>query len=106
VYATPIIDSGTVYVASSGQILAAVDELTGKPAWENSTAVAITTTPALSSDSIYYVGPSSPFLFAVDRHSGKDLWKVDTGDWISAGPLYSQGIIYVLGKDGTLLAYR
>jgi outer membrane protein assembly factor BamB len=106
VYATPLIDAGLVYVASSGLVLAAVDELNGKPAWENSTLVAITTTPALSANTIYYTGPDSPYLFAVDRQIGKDLWKFDTGDWISAGPLYSQGIIFILGKDGTLLAYH
>jgi len=106
IYATPLIDTGMVYVASSGQILAALDELSGKPVWENSTSVAATTTPALAPTIIYYVGPDGPYLFAVDRQTGKDLWKLDTGDWISAGPLYSQGIIYILGKDGTLLAYR
>ena len=106
VYASPIIDSGVVYVASSGQTLAALDELTGKAAWENSTTVAINTTPALSPQLIYYVGPDNPDLFAVDRKTGKDLWKLDTGDWISAGPLFSQGTIYILGKDGTLLAYH
>ncbi len=106
VYARPLVSGETVYVASSGRVLAALDRLTGKPRWELRTEKPLRNPPAVLGEALLYGEDTSSTLYAVDKDTGSPLWEMDSGDWIAAGPLAEEGRLFLAGKDGTLLAYR
>jgi eukaryotic-like serine/threonine-protein kinase len=106
VYASPLINAGTAFIASSGQMVAAVNEISGETLWETPIPIMINLTPALFHGIIIFAGPGDPKLYSIDQANGKILWKMDTGDWIAASPLVDREKILILGKDGTLLVYK
>jgi eukaryotic-like serine/threonine-protein kinase len=106
VYSTPVISDGILYMASTGQVVAALDPISGEVLWEAELPVPVSDPPAIFNDHIYLLSPDSPYLFTLDRNTGKLLWQIDTFDWTVGSPIPSEGSIYILGKDGTLLAFH
>jgi outer membrane protein assembly factor BamB len=106
VYATPVIDKGVLYLASSGQVVAAVDAVSGEMLWETELAVPIHDAPAITDERVYLLAPGSAELIALDRETGDLLWQMNTLDWTVGSPIADEGKVYVLGKDGTVLAFQ
>jgi outer membrane protein assembly factor BamB len=67
----------TVYTASSGGVLAALDFLSGEPRWELHTQTALNEPPALAGDRLYFVAAGDPNLYAVDRSTGRMVWQME-----------------------------
>jgi eukaryotic-like serine/threonine-protein kinase len=106
VYASPLVLNDQLIVASSGQELASLGVLDGKPAWSRLFDHPITEAPAFFKDRLYLATRSDPRLFAVDALSGKLLGDLDTGDWIAQGPRVVGSDLVLVGKDGAVLLYR
>jgi outer membrane protein assembly factor BamB len=106
VFAQPLVEGDSVYVASFGGVLAALDLLTGQPRWALHGQPPVRFTPALAGNALYFVGERDANLYALDKVDGRMLWKMDTGDWFAAGPTVMDGRLILAGKDGAVLAYR
>ncbi len=106
VYARPLILNDQLIVASTGQVLASVQQSDGKPIWSVSSEGPITEAPAYFKDRLYLVTRGDPRLFAVDPQTGKSLGELNTGDWIISGPLLSGSDLILVGQDGAVFLYR
>jgi outer membrane protein assembly factor BamB len=106
IYARPIVFSDTVYLASAGHTLSALDLLSGELKWELTAGSALRHTPALIGGTLYYIAAADPNLYAVDAPTGAPLWQLDTGDWLADGPVIADGRLYLLGQDGAVMAFR
>jgi outer membrane protein assembly factor BamB len=106
IYARPLAISDTVYVASAGNTLSALDVLSGEVRWELEAKSALRHTPAVGGQILYYTAAADPHLYAVDAATGQPLWQLDTGDWLAGGPVLAGGMLYLLGQDGTVMAFR
>jgi outer membrane protein assembly factor BamB len=106
IYARPLVISDTVYVASAGNTLSALNVLTGDLVWELDAKSALRHAPAWADGTLYYVAAADPHLYAVDAASGQPLWQIDTGDWLAAGPVIADGMLVLLGQDGAVMGYK
>ena len=106
IYARPLVISDTVYVASAGNTLSALNVLTGDLAWELDAKSALRHAPAWLDGTLYYVAAADPNLYAVDAATGKLLWQLDTGDWLAAGPIIADGMLVLLGQDGAVMGLQ
>jgi outer membrane protein assembly factor BamB len=105
IYAAPLVVSDTVYAASIGHTLAALDLLSGEPRWEVDTPGPVPFTPVFAGSTLYYLVTGDPHLYAVDAATGQLKWQMDTGDWPAAAPVAAGEVLYLAGKDGTVIAY-
>ena len=106
IYARPLVISDTVYVASAGNTLSALNVLTGDLTWELDAKSALRHTPAWADGTLYYVAAADPHLYAVDAATGNPLWQLDTGDWLAAGPVMAEGMMILLGQDGAVVGLQ
>jgi len=106
IYARPLVIRDTVYVASAGNTLSALDVVTGDLVWELDAKSALRHAPAWADETLYYVAAADPHLHAVDAASGKPLWQTDTGDWLAAGPIIADGMMVLLGQDGAVMGLQ
>jgi outer membrane protein assembly factor BamB len=111
VLAAPLIDGETLYVASAGGKLAALNRITGEERWVLDVHEELTTTPTFEGGKIFVMS-SDEAVTAVDATSGKSLWKFrrerPAGFTIrgNARPVVAHGLIYVGFADGTVAALR
>lgn len=106
IYARPLTLNDQVIVASSGQVLASLQQSDGVPSWSLSFKGPITEAPVLFKDQLYVVARNDPRLFAVDPQTGKLLGELNTGDWIALGPFTAGTDLILVGKDGAVFLYR
>ena len=106
IYARPLVISDTVFVASAGNTLSALNVLTGDLTWELDAKSALRHAPAWADGTLYYVAAADPHLYAVDAATGSPLWQLDTGDWLAAGPVITDGIMVLLGQDGAVMGFK
>lgn len=111
VLAAPLIDGATLYVASAGGKLSALNRITGEERWVLDVHEELTTTPTLSDGKIFVMS-SDEAVTAVDAASGKSLWKFrrerPAGFTIrgNARPVVAHGLVYAGFADGTVAALR
>ena len=106
IYARPLVISDTVYVASAGNTLSALNVRTGDLTWELGAKSALRHAPAWVAGMLYYVAAADPHLYAVDAATGSPLWQLDTGDWLAAGPVIADGMMVLLGQDGAVMGFK
>ncbi|GAC1336402.1 MAG: outer membrane protein assembly factor BamB [Myxococcales bacterium] len=111
VLAAPLIDGETLYVASAGGKLTALNRITGEERWVLDVHEELTTTPTLDGG-LLFVMSSDEAVTAVDAASGKSVWKFrrerPAGFTIrgNARPLVAHGLVYAGFADGTVAALR
>ena len=86
IFAQPLVIGSTVYLASSGQSLSAVDAISGQARWELRTRSPLIFPPQPVGDALLFAASADPTLYAVQRETGRLLWQLDTGDWLAAAP--------------------
>jgi outer membrane protein assembly factor BamB len=106
IYARPLVISDTVFVASAGNTLSALNVVTGDLVWELDANSALRHAPAWADGTLYYVAAADPHLYAVDAATGNPLWQFDTGDWLAAGPVIADGMMVLLGQDGAVMGLQ
>lgn len=103
IWAGPVTDSDTVYVAALDHQIHALDLQTGAVRWTQDLETAITGTPALT-DGILVAGTFGSKVFALDAESGKIRWTFETEDWVWATPAISDGTVFIGDVSGTFYA--
>jgi eukaryotic-like serine/threonine-protein kinase len=106
VYASPLVLTDRVIVASSGQVLASLRFSNGSPEWSLTFEHPIIQAPAFFKDRLYLATSADPRLFAVDVQTGKLLGDLNTGDWVAQGPLVAGSDLVLVGEDGAVFLYR
>lgn len=105
---TPIVHSGVMFLANTGNIIQALDAKTGELIWENrlgpenSNGLRAIRNIAVYEDKVY-VGTSDVRLVALDAKTGKQVWETRIADTVkgygnTSGPLVANGkVIQGLG---------
>lgn len=101
--ASPSIDSGMLYIASGGSILAMNAE-TGAVVWTHGTigGIAVDCSPAVS-DGIVYFADEGGVVYALNALTGASVWRRGTGQYIETNPTVVDGVVYVHSTDGNNL---
>lgn len=79
IYATPVLDGGTLYVGSGDGNLYAVDAETGAERWRFATGGAVDAAAAIA-DGVVFALSRAGVLHAVDARTGALRWAFRTGD--------------------------
>ena len=101
IWATPLVDNGTLYIGSFDKKLYAIDMSTGKEKWHFDSGGAIMNTPVLQNNVLYF-GTLDRYFYAVDATNGSLKWKSSemAGNWFWANPLLLNNVIYAPNMDG------
>lgn len=119
IWASPLLDRGTLYVGADDGRLIALDIATHSPRWTFATRGAVRARVAVAGDLVY--APSDDgFLYAVDRDTGRERWRFDLKagalarrapspdnpyyDYLQSAPLVHGGKLYIGSLSATLFA--
>jgi outer membrane protein assembly factor BamB len=104
-WATPVTDGETIYLASMDHNVYALPMDGEAPKWVRPLNGAMVSPPALSPEGVLYVGTFGSEVVAIDSQSGKILWEKPTGNWVWASPVYYEDVVYAADMDGMLYAF-
>jgi outer membrane protein assembly factor BamB len=95
VFASPIIEAGIAYIASTDRTVAALEIQHGRLLWQFQTDTAVYSTPLIDHE-ILYVAALSGTFYALDKISGRLIWQTKIGPaganlWSS--PTIANGLI-------------
>jgi outer membrane protein assembly factor BamB len=106
IFARLLVLNDQLIVASSGQVLASVGIMDGKPTWSVNFDQSIPEAPIFFKGQLFLATSDNPGLFAVEAQTGKRIGELNTGDWIAHGPLTAGSDLILVGKDGAVFLYR
>ena len=107
---TPLVHDGVMFLASPGNVVQAIDALTGDVIWqyrsplpEDAPQRAATRTLALYGDKVY-LATHDAALVALDARTGDEVWRAVKADYTqgfrqNAGPVVANGVV-VTGTNG------
>jgi outer membrane protein assembly factor BamB len=101
IWATPLVDNGTLYIGSFDKKLYALNIADGKEKWQFKTDGAIISTPVAENNTVYF-GTLDRYFYAVDATNGDLKWKSSeiAGKWFWANPILVNNVIYAPNMDG------
>jgi outer membrane protein assembly factor BamB len=97
----PAVAGGTVYIASSEQMVYALDAATGRLRWSHSAAW-IDNGPVVAGDTVYACGWNGQ-VYALDAATGRLRWSYKAGV-VALIPAAAGGTVYVGSVDGKVYA--
>lgn len=100
----PAVNDQYAFSASHNGTVTAIDKVTGKAIWSNTTASEITAGPA-ASDQIVVVGHRNAKISALSAADGRLLWRAKVSSEILAAPAIKHGTVLVKSIDGHLQAF-
>ncbi len=105
VWATPLIISDTVYVASLDHRLYALDLETGTERWERpfEAGGAMADRPLAFGDCLY-IGAFDHKLYAIRQEDGAVVWEFEGANWFWGTPATDGTFIYAADVDGNVYA--
>ncbi len=106
IWATPVLDGDTLYIASFDKKLYALDANNGSKKWETLEAEgAIATTPLVYEGTVY-IGSLDRYLYAINAANGSMRWKstFQAGSWFWTEPIVYNNVIYAGNLDGKIYA--
>lgn len=103
IWATPVLASGRVYIASLDGSLYAIDAKTGNEIWRFTSERPLASTPALV-DGTLLVGGFDDRLFAVDASTGSQKWDFVAANWVWTRPANDASRAYIGDFNGNLYA--
>jgi len=103
VWATPLIFSDTVYIASLDHTLYALDLTTGRERWRFEAGGALVSTPA-AQDGTLYVGSFDNSIYALDAATGAERWRFNGQNWFWGTPVISGTVLYAADVGGNVYA--
>ena len=107
---TPLVHDGVMFLASPGNVVQAIDALTGSVIWqyrwplpEDAPQRAATRTLALYGDKVY-LATHDAALVALDARTGAEVWRAVKADYTqgfrqNSGPVVANGVV-VSGMNG------
>lgn len=111
VFASPVIDSGAVFIGSDGGRLLALDAATGEQRWTFTTGTNLRGAPAAADGLVFTGGGTDGGLHALDAATGEVEWSVETTGRLTVytAPVIEDGIVYAAtgptsGRDDTVFA--
>ena len=103
-WATPLLDGETLYLASMDHMLYAINASTGTELWATDLGSATVATPAMDENGTLYIGTFESEVLAIESGDGTVLWRFATNDWVWASPLLYDGKVFVSDISGVLYA--
>ena len=111
IYATPAMDSESIYVGSEDHYFYAVDKSTGQIRWKFKTGGAVHSSATLVDNTIVF-GSSDGLLYALDKKEGNLIWRFSSKgekkyglwDYYLSSPKSDENLIYWGSGDGNLYA--
>ncbi len=100
-YSSATLFEGKVILGGRDKVVHALDEKTGKEAWEFPTKARVESSPAVSGGRIY-VGSNDGNLYVLDGKTGKKLDEFTAGSPLSTSPAISQGRLVIGSQDGKI----
>jgi len=107
IWATPIVESGVVYVGTMDSKLRAIDLATGEEVWEQpfEAGAGAIAELASASDGTLFVATLGKEVFIVEKSTGLQVGEsVTANGWIWTRPAIDAGIAYYGDFDGSLFA--
>src|SRR5215213_7567690 len=103
-YASPVIGSGTVYVATNAGSLVALRLADGSERWRTHVGDYVArTTPALSGNTLFVAAGYK--LLAIDAETGLERWSVPLRFAGSCSPVVEGDLVYVATQEGHVSAF-
>jgi outer membrane protein assembly factor BamB len=97
------VSDGTVYCGSADYNLYALDATTGQLKWKYNAGLYVTSSPAVSDDTVYFGGNN--YIYALDATTGQEKWSFQTGDNpVFSSPVVSNGTVYCGSCDQHIYA--
>jgi outer membrane protein assembly factor BamB len=93
IWSAPLVDGGSVYVATISHVLYGIDLESGRELWKAPMAAAIADTPALD-DGVLLTGVLGNSLVLIGADDGQELWTQPTSGWLWGSPVVADGIAY------------
>ena len=105
IWAQPVYDGETVYVASMDHFLYALEisETGARQKWSFDTGGAMVASPVLDEDGNLYMGTMTQDMVAVSS-TGKELWRYDAQGAIWGSPVVHDGLVIFGDLSGTIYA--
>jgi outer membrane protein assembly factor BamB len=106
IYTAPLVDAGSVYVASVNGKLFKLDAATLEPAWDApfQASGGLLTDPVLADKDTVLVGGIGHRLYAVNAATGQEEWSLSAGNWFWGTPLVHRDTVYAPNLDGRVYA--
>ncbi|MGC4190446.1 MAG: PQQ-binding-like beta-propeller repeat protein [Thermomicrobiales bacterium] len=101
---SPVLDRGTLYVASKGGDLLAIDAATGTLRWHTHLSDYVIRSSPSVADGTVYIGAGFS-LFAIDANSGKIRWKAETRYVGQSTPTVADGIVVISSQEEWLYGF-
>jgi len=99
----PALVDGTLYVATDGGAILALDAGTGAERWSHDAGDGLASSPAVVDGLVVAVTMGGRIL-AVDAVSGSEVWRQDEDAAPESNPVVADGVVYVGTDAGMLLA--
>lgn len=104
-WATPVLDGDTLYLAAMDHFLYAINANTGDEIWSQDLDASLISPPALGEDGTLYVGTFNSQVVALDSENGEILWSYDTDNWVWASPTFGpEGVLYATDINANIYA--
>ncbi|MGQ9467439.1 MAG: outer membrane protein assembly factor BamB family protein [Anaerolineae bacterium] len=103
VWATPLILSDTVYIASLDHRLYALDLQTGALRWQFQAGSAMADRPLVLTDTLY-IGSFDHNLYALRLTDGTEIWRFTGANWFWGTPASDGSRLYAADVDGNVYA--
>jgi len=98
--ASPVLSTGTVYLASSDHSVYAIDVETREARWVFETGNWVWASPVVADDAVY-VASMDHLLYALDAASGDEVWRFEQAtSALPAAPALVDGVLYLGSLDG------
>lgn len=105
IWAKPLLNENTLYIASQDHFLYAVNATTGKEIWKTDLGASAVNSPVLDENGTLYIGTFGSKVFAINSANGSVLWDSDTQGWIWGSPILgTDNTLYVTDLDANLYA--
>jgi outer membrane protein assembly factor BamB len=104
-WATPITDGKTIYLASMDHNVYALPIGSKDPTWVRPLNGAMVSPPALSPEGVLYVGTFGSEIVAIDSRTGNIVWEQPTSNWVWASPVFADGLVYATDMSGMFYAF-
>lgn len=99
IWATPLVDRGTLYIGSFDKKISAVDAATGAEKWTYLTEGSVIAEPLIVDNTIY-IGSLDRNFYALDAGTGAYKWSFMGENWFWSQAVSLDGKIYAANLDG------
>lgn len=101
-WAPPVLEGGSIYLASMDHRIYAIGEESGRIQWISiDLGSAIASPPIVGINGNLYVGTFGSQIVSINPINGKVLWATDTKDWVWSSPSEADGKLFVGDQSGT-----